>query len=223
MNSIVAIAYDQRVHRISFPQRSALTATLVDPTDRGELEALLASTSVIESHRAGERRIVAIDEDYVGEHRDYVLAPFAYRSATRFSDGSYGVFYAAESRETALCEVVSRLARTYIDGNAPAQETRKQHLTLRIVADELVDVRVAQVPNVDTAIYDAEDYAAAQSFGSQIRDLHPGLAYDSVRHRGGVCVGAFIPRILSDVRLESILSVVWDGSAFVERKDIYQL
>ncbi|MGH7706771.1 MAG: RES family NAD+ phosphorylase, partial [Vulcanimicrobiaceae bacterium] len=192
MTASATIAYDKRVHRIAFPLRSPLTETLVDPTDRVDLEALLASTSVIESHRSGDRRIVAPDADYVGDLREYVLAPFAYRSASRFSDGSFGVLYAGETRETALREVLSRLTRVYLDGRAPAQETRKQHLTLRIVAADRVDIRSKYAPAVDTAIYHPTDYTAARSFGSSIRERYPGLTYDSVRHRGGVCVGAFV-------------------------------
>ena len=223
MRAIVTIPYDKRVHRIAFPLRSALTATLVDEADRGELEALLQSTSVIESHRAGERRLVEPGDDYVGEHRDYVLAPFAYRSASRFSDGSFGVLYAAETRDTALYEVLARLSRTYRDGRAPAQETRKQHVTMRVVAPDLVDVCRRRVRDVDVAIYDPDGYGASQSFGAAIREAHPGLTYDSVRHERGVCVGAFIPRIVSDVRLQAPLSVVWDGSRFTEAKDIRPL
>ena len=185
--------------------------------------ALLASTSVIESHRAGDRKIVAPQDDYVGDHREYVLAPFAYRSASRFSDGSFGVLYAAETRETALREILSKLSRTYLDGRAPAQETRKRHLTLRLVAANLVDICRARVPRTDAALYDPANYSAAQAFGAKIRERHPGLTYDSVRHRAGICVGAFVPRIVSDVRLQSALSVVWDGRRFIEQKDIRPL
>lgn len=223
MTAIATIAYDKRVHRVAFPQRSPLTATLVEEVDRGELEALLATTSVIESHRAGELRIVEAADDYVGEHRDFVLAPFAYRSPSRFSDGSFGVLYAGETRDTAVYEVLSRLSRTYLDGQAPAQETRKQHLTFRVVAPDLVDICRARVPSVDVAIYDPSGYSAAQAFGATIREAHPGLTYDSVRHEHGICVGAFIPRIVSDVRLQSLISVVWDGRAFIETKDIRPL
>jgi hypothetical protein len=223
MTAIVTIPYDKRVHRIAFPQRSAASATLVDDADRGELEALLRSTSVVESHRSGERRLVEPGDDYVGEHRDYVLAPFAYRSASRFSDGSFGVLYAAESRDTALYEVLTRLSRTYRDGDAPALETRKQHLTLRMVAPDLVDICRERVRDVDRAIYDPNGYGASQSFGAAIRETHPGLTYDSVRHERGICVGAFIPRIISDVRLQTPISVVWDGRRFTETKDIRPL
>jgi hypothetical protein len=218
-----SIAYDKRVHRIAFPLRSPLTQTLVDSSDRGDLEALLASTNLVESHRAGDRRIVPAEDDYVGDHREYVLAPFAYRSATRFSDGSFGVLYAAEAFETALVETVSWLTRFYVDGNAPPQQTRKQYLTLRVVADPLADIRRALVRDVDAAVYDSDDYKASRALGARIREHLPGITYDSVRHIGGACVGAFIPRIVSDVRLELILEMVWNGTAFVERKDVYPL
>jgi hypothetical protein len=223
VSGFATVAYDQRVHRVAFPQRSPLTITLVDSNDRADLEALLDSTNLVESHRAGERRIVAPEDDYVGDHRDYVLAPFAYRSATRFSDGSYGVFYAAEVFETALLEAVSWLTRVYADGGAPPQQTTKQYMTLRIVADPLADVRRRTATDVDGAIYDPNDYRAARLLGAQLRAQFPGVTYDSVRHRDGTCVGAFVPRIISDVRLESILELVWNGTAFVERKDVHPL
>ncbi len=221
--TIATVAYDKRVHRIAFPQRSPLTASLVEPRDRGDLETLLATTSVIESHRAGDQRIVPPEDDYVGDHREFILAPFAYRSPSRFSDGSFGVLYAAESRETAFYEVVSRLTRVYTDGRAPAQETRKRHLTLRVVADPMADIRRVSSPDFDAGVYDPNDYTVSRSFGARIRDRFPGLTYDSVRHREGVCVGAFIPRLISDVRLQLIVSIVWDGAQFVERKDIRPL
>jgi hypothetical protein len=68
VTAIVTIPYDKRVHRIAFPQRAVASATLVDEVDRGELEALLRSTSVIESHRSGERWLIEPGDDYVGEH-----------------------------------------------------------------------------------------------------------------------------------------------------------
>lgn len=223
MSGFATVAYDRRVHRVAFPLRSPLTLTLVDPNDRADLEALLASTNLVESHRAGERRIVPPADDYVGDHRDYVLAPFAYRSATRFSDASYGVLYAAEVFETALLEAVSWLTRVYRDGNAPPQQATKQHLTFRIVADPLADLRRRTVPNVDVAIYDPNDYSVARALGARLREEFPGITYDSVRHSNGTCVGAFVPRIISDVRLESLLELVWNGTAFVARKDIHPL
>lgn len=223
MSSFTSIAYDKRVHRVAFPQRSPITLTLVDPEDYADLEALLDSTSLVESHRRGDRRIVEQDDDYVGNHREYVLAPFAYRVESRFSDGSFGVLYSAEHRETALKEVLSRLTRVYRDGDAPEQETRKQHLTLRVVADAIADVRKSVVPNIDRAIYDPENYKAARAMGCIVREKFPGLTYDSVRHEGGICLGVFIPRIISDVRLESTIAIVWSGSEFSEFKDIHPL
>ena len=223
MSAFATTAYDKRVHRVAFPQRSPLTETLVDAGDRNDLEALLASTNLVESHRAGERRIVSLEDDYVGAHREYVLAPFAYRSETRFSDGSFGVLYAAEAFETAIAETVSWMTRIYRDSKAPPQQTRKQYLTFRVVAISLADVRRAVFPDVSAAVYDPDDYTVSRALGARIRAQLPGVIYDSVRQKGGTCAGVFVPRIVSDVRLDRIVELVWDGKAFIERKDVHPL
>jgi hypothetical protein len=177
-------------------------------------------TSLVEQHRAGDRRIVASDDDYVGAHREYVLAPFAYRSATRFSDGTFGVLYASESQETSLREAAYWAQALYSDSKAPPQEVRRQYLTLRLVADPLADIRRFVSLEVDPLVYDRSSYAVSQRLGGELRSMYPGLLYDSVRHDGGTNAGAFVPRIISDVRLEYEIGLVWNGSRFSEFKPI---
>ncbi len=60
-------------------------------------------------------------------------------------------------------------------------------------------------------IYDKVDCAASQRLGGELRAIYPGLVYDSVRHTGGTNLGAFVPRIISDVRFEYEIELVWDG------------
>ncbi|MDP9018630.1 MAG: RES family NAD+ phosphorylase [Candidatus Eremiobacteraeota bacterium] len=223
MSEFLVREYDMRVHRLAFPQRSAATLTLVDDEDIPALDALLAAVNAVDRHRSGESRVFAPEDDYVGEHREYILAPFIHKCASRFSDGSFGILYASHELDTAIKEVVSRLTRYYEDGAAPPQETRKEHYTLRIVANDLVEVRASVVPGVDRRLYEATDYSASQSFGAHIRLTHSAVLYDSVRHSGGVCVGAFVPRICSDVQLGDLFDVVWDGARFSELKHVQHL
>ncbi len=222
MTSRTTTDYDDRLHRLAAPTRAPATYSLVDPEERGELESLLALTNLVESHRAGDRKIVPSKDDFVGEYKDYILAPFAYRARSRFSDGSFGILYAAESELTSIREISHYLTRVYQDSNAPAQEVTRLHLTLRIVA-ALVDVRLSHVPHADKKVYDPEDDTASQRFGAAVSKTHLGVLYDSVRRAGGTCVGAFVPRIVSDVRLESAVSLVWDGKRLANYKIAHAL
>jgi hypothetical protein len=213
--TIVTRPYDQRLHRVAYPQRAAETDQL---GSRADLDALLATTNVIEQHRAGERHIVPTEDDYVGAHREYVLAPFAYRSPSRFSDGTFGVLYASESWKTSIREAAYWAALPYGDARAPAQEVRRQCLTLRIVAEALVDVRGSVCLDVDPGVYDKADYTISRRLGGELRALYAGLVYDSVRDPGGINVGAFVPRVISDARLEFEIALHWDGTQFVNFK-----
>ena len=47
-------------------------------------------------------------------------------------------------------------------------------------------------------VYRADDYTASQLLGGALRaGGSSGVVYDSVRHDGGKCIGAFRPRLLS--------------------------
>lgn len=161
------------------------------------------------------------EDDYVGDHREYVLAPFAYPNASRFSDGRFGVLYAAFDLDTAAAEVAYWLSNPYQDTAAPPGiQPRKMHVTMRTVA-ELSDVRIARSSDVSSAIYDKDDYAISRKLGLELHTARcPGLWYDSVRRNSGECVAAFIPRIVSDARPQGEIEFLWGGARFTEYKPI---
>ncbi len=176
-------------------------------TDRSEL------------HRSGELPPFSPSNDYIGPHLDFALAPFAYLSASRFSAGKFGVFYAAHDFETAVAEVAHHMTPSYRDGDATPMITRKQYLDARVVSARIADIRFASVPNLDIRLYDTQDWSAGQTFGESIHETHDGIVADSVRRAGGTCVGAFVPRIISDIRLQRVVEFVWDGTRFTEYKE----
>jgi hypothetical protein len=219
VSAFITIEYDERVHRLAYLPRADETKTLVDKHEGGELRALLALTDRSELHRSGELPLFAPANDYVGPHLEFALAPFAYLSASRFSSGNFGVFYAAHDFETAVAEAAHHMTPTYRDGDATPMRTRKQYLDARVVSEQIADVRVAYVPNVDVRLYDPQDWTAGQSFGKSIHETLDGLVSDSVRRAGGTCVGAFVPRIISDIHLQRVVEFVWDGARFAEYKE----
>jgi hypothetical protein len=184
--------------------------SLVAPDEATEIRALLALTDAI----------VTADNDYVGDYKEYVLAPFASPVESRFSDGTFGILYAGFSFDTAREEVLHWMTKRFSDAAMPSGSIgKKQHLRMRLCA-EVADVRKASggVPS----IYDPNDYTVSQECGRQVRSVaaFQGVWYDSVRFNGGEFAGIFVPRVISNVKLADRLEFTWDGTRFVDMKSV---
>ena len=70
---------------------------------------------------AGEIALVPPERRVTGPNASWVMAPFTHinRHGSRFSDGSYGVYYAARSLQTAIKETGYHFARFASDSNDP--------------------------------------------------------------------------------------------------------
>ena len=193
--------------RLAYPLRSTAVESLVD--NAGALNAL---TALIARARA-----TAPDESVKG----YIARPFEVPNPSRFSDGSYGMLYAANSLTTAVRETAHHLARMFADGNAPKQDTRKKKLAIDL-AGNVHDIRVAIDTNVPNGIYDPNDYRVSRTFGREQREKKiAALHFDSVRNKhGGHCVGAFNPDIVKHATIAGDVALVWDGKRFIEEHDI---
>ena len=196
--------------RLAYPLRGTAVESLTDNAD--ELKAL---TGLIARARA------ASPDETV---RGYIMRPFQIPNPSRFSDGSYGMLYVANSVATAVRETAHHLARIFADGNAPKQDTRKKKLAIHI-AGNVDDIRVAFDTSVPIAIYDPNDYRAARTFGrEQQQKSVPGLHFDSVRNtRSGHCVGAFTPDLVEHAAIAGDVALVWDGKRFIEEHEISQI
>ena len=185
---------------------------LVPPKFRGDIRALLALTNPVERHRSGDKVIVPPEDDYVGDHKEYILGPFARPSESRFSDGAFGVLYAGISYETARAEAAYWTNKFFIDTALPSDSVvRKQCLSFRATSPNLADLRSRSGGIAST--YDPDDYTVSRKWGAAFHAAkHDGVYYDSVRDKHGECIGAFVPRIVSNVRLKQIVEFVWDGA-----------
>ena len=130
---------------------------------------------------------------------------------SRFSDGSWGVYYAADSLDTAVAEVSYHrglfLART--SEEAIDIDLRWLHADLM---DKLHELRGqgASMP----AVYDPGRYGAGQDLARTLRALgSQGIVYDSVRWPQGQCAAVFRPRALSNARTAGHIGLHWDGRA----------
>lgn len=186
---------------------------VADQADFDLLNQLEAMTNPRLRDEIGELALVPEEERLFGSGCGPIMAAFTHLNpaGSRFSDGSYGVFYAAKERETAIAE--TRYHSTLF---LLATQEKVMHLQMRLyrvrVQGEVVDLHgyVKKHP----AVLAPESYAAAQAVGKTVRAaaLH-GLIYPSVRAAGGSCVAAFKTHILKDCRHAAYLEYHWDGSA----------
>jgi len=192
---------------------------VADPSD---LEAVIAVESLTNDRlrdEVGDIRLVPQEDRISGPGTSIIMAAFTHLNpdGSRFSDGSYGVFYAARELETAIAET-----RYHREVFMRATNQERMELDMRVylvdLMAELHDIRGRQKDL--SPVYDRDDYSAGQGLGGSLRsEGSNGIVYHSVRHDGGQCAGVFRPRVLSNCRQGRHLCYVWDGA---EISDVYE-
>ncbi len=145
--------------------------------------------------------------------------PFKNWKASRFSDGTYGVWYGSESVETTVYESAyhwySGLLRDAGYDRQVVIAERKVYMVACSAA--LLDFRKASHKHVD--LLDPSDYAFCQSVGARIhREGHPGLLTPSVRRPAGENVAIFNPDVLSTPRFNCQLTYRLEEDLIVVEK-----
>lgn len=142
----------------------------------------------------------------------YATAPFTHvnPAGSRFSDGSYGVLYLADSMETALAEVRHH-QELYWSKVVGLNFERFVFRGLSCHFNEAGMLDATAVAMTDP-IYDAADYSAARQFGRQVRqDGFPGLRYHSVRRPGQCCWALMTPRCVLSVIQAAHYEMIWNA------------
>jgi hypothetical protein len=184
---------------------------VADPQDLEAIFALEALTNPRLRDEAGDIRLVPSEERISGPGTSIIMAAFTHLNpeGSRFSDGSYGVFYAGRELDTAIAETVYHRERFMRATNEAPQE-----LDMRVYAVDLDgnlhDLRGAQ--HLRPLICHPDDYGPARHLAKGLRNAGAnGIACDSVRHPDGACAALFRPRVLTNARQERHLCYVWNG------------
>jgi hypothetical protein len=192
---------------------------VADAADFEALYALEAMSNERAREALGQIERVPRDERLYGPGSGPIMAAFTHVNTlgSRFADGRHGVFYAARERATAVAETRHHHGRFLAATRQPAQ-----HLPMRLyhvaVDARLHDLRPAGA--VAEAVYALDDYTASQALGQRLHAAgSAGVAYRSVRHAGGQCVGLFKPRGASRCLHAAYLLYAWDGAHFT---DVYE-
>lgn len=185
---------------------------IADPADLEVVFAIEALTNPRIRNDLGQLQLVPPEERVSGAGSTPIMAAFTHLNpeGSRFSDGSYGVYYAAQDLDTAVAEVSHHRA-LFLSRTAEAAIDIDLRLITATLDAKLHDLR--RLRGAAMAVYDPADYGAGQALGRQLREAGSwGVLYHSVRHRGGLCAGLFRPRALQAAREAAHIALHWDGS-----------
>ena len=192
---------------------------VADAQDFEALYALEALTNERVRDELGHIESVAPAHRVYGPGSGPIMAAFTHvnTQGSRFSQGHWGVFYAARERTTAVAETRHHHARFLL-----ATQQAPTHLPMRLyhvgVDARLHDLRPPGT--VADAVYDPNDYSAARRLGAQLHAAgSAGVVYRSVRQPRGQCVGLFSPQGASRCLHAAYLLYAWDGARFT---DVYE-
>ena len=163
--------------------------------------------------QVGQVRLVPPERRVSGVNASWVMASFTHVNpkGSRFSDGTYGVYYAADSLETAIAETIHHFTAFARDANDPARR-EDMRVLVGSISNSFHDVGTLLPVEHRTAVLDPSDYHAGQALARSLREQHShGLVYPSVRCRHGQCVAAFWPDVVGIPRQERHLQYEWNG------------
>ncbi len=182
---------------------------LVSQRDLGLLFDLEARTNERVREELGELALVDREDWVVGPGATVVMGAFTHPSlaGSRFSDGTFGVYYCADSEDAAIRETAHHRGRFLrLTGEGAGRVEMRQYVGR--IARKLVDGR----RRLPAGALDPDDYSISQQVGAQLRNAKAyGLIYPSVRLRGAVCAALFRPPAIADVIQSRMYQYVFDG------------
>ncbi len=193
---------------------------VADPADLEAVFALEAMTNPRLREEAGALQLVPAERRLSGPGATPVMAAFTHLNpeGSRFSDGSWGVFYAAHSVATAVEETVYHRERFLAATHEPACE-----IQMRCYRTEL-DRRLHDLRGGWSAAHDPDSYVASVALARELRAAGSnGLAYDSARHLGGECLAAFYPDVVAPCVQARHLIYRWDGVHIAQVLEVSEL
>lgn len=196
-----------RIVASRFPPTGIFDA-IADPADLDAIHELEGMTNPRLRQELGEIRLVPASRRITGPGTTPIMAAFTHPNpeGSRFSDGTWGVYYAARDRDTAIAETVHHrqvfLARTH-----EPPTTLEMRCYLARISGAFHDVRGGW-----PRIHDADSYAASQALARRLRSSgSDGVVYDSVRRTDGQCVAVLHPDRIAPVTQGPHLLYYWDG------------
>ena len=189
---------------------------VADPVDLEVVFEIEAIGNPRLRQEAGQLSLVPPAQRISGPGTTPIMSAFTHLNpeGSRFSDGSYGVYYAANDLETAVAEVAHHRARFLARTAEPPIDIDLRCYCVPVRAT-LVDLRGR---HAQADLLAPDSYAASQAFGRARREAgEAGIVHASVRRRGGRCVALFTPKAtVPPASQAGHVTLRWNGQRIVE-------
>ncbi len=187
---------------------------LVEPDLMDDLFYIESLTNDRLRDEIGEIALVVAEDRISGPGSSPVMAAFTHISKdtpSRFSDGTYGVYYAARTQETAIEETKFHRAKFLSYTNEDPGEI-DMRVYIGDIAKPMHNIQNEKYSN----LHDPDDWTPSQLFGQSLKEINSwGIVYNSVRDPGGECIAALRPPSVTIPRQGPHLSYVWDGARII--------
>lgn len=132
--------------------------------------------------------------------------PFSRWGASRYSNGSFGVWYGSDTVETGVWETAWHWYFGFLADAGFQQEGVSCERKLYQVDCHAALLDFRSLCRRYPALIDRADYSFTQAVGQRVhREGHPGLVTRSVRFPKGECFGIFNPAVLTGPRQHGAL------------------
>jgi len=193
---------------------------IADAADLDAVFAIEALTNPRLREQAGALKLVPKERRLSGPGSTPVMAAFTHinPAGSRFSDGSWGVFYAAHNIATAVEETVYHRELFLAATAEPACD-----LEMRCYRTS-VDSKLHDLRGGWPTAHDPHSYGASVALARELRtDGSNGIVYDSARHVGGECLAAFYPDVVTPCVQAQHLIYRWDGARIAQVLEVSEL
>lgn len=208
----------KKVHRL-IPSRYPPISLFDWVGSKQELEEVAALEGLTNERLNGEYGNINLvaEEDWVsGEGATPLMAAFTHPGTfgTRFSDGSYGVYYAADSLEAAIQETKFHRERFLSASKEAPCLIQMREYTAKVTKPV---IKLTKRSHRKLLHPDPKYYETSQAFARALKIKNEwGLSYPSVRQPKATCVAIFRPPTLSLPKQGSHLDYIWDGTQISE-------
>ncbi|WP_185803092.1 RES family NAD+ phosphorylase [Pontivivens nitratireducens] len=192
---------------------------IADPADWEALASAEAKFNPRIRDSIGDLAKVPVARRVTGPGASWVMAAFVHCSPLRpgrFSDGTYGLYYAGDSTEVAIAETIHHHSKTMLATNEASGWTSQFRELIGSVDADMDDVTGM------ADLLDPDNYRPSQVFGAERRAAgSDGITWPSVRYQGGRCIAAFWPDVVPIPTQGAHYAYHWNGSAvdYVKKLD----
>ena len=185
---------------------------IADPDDLEAILAIEARTNDRILDEAGTIALVRPKDRVSGPGATPIMAAFTHTKPSRFSDGSFGVYYAARHLPTAVVESQFHTELFYRATNEASAD-----IDMRVYAAQ-IGGRFDDLLTLDPtdARLNPDSYVASQVHARQVYDADEldGVVYRSVRdHQHRPAAAVLRPSAIRNCYSHSYLLYRWDGTA----------